>query len=300
MEQDKLKDIDINEFKNNGDFRVNANITDVKLDIKLVHPSNNFFGISNQLILDNLGNVYILKPQGTNTLDNGAFSPPLNIEGLLVDINTVNDDKMLELDLEASSSDISDLNKCMDTPYGFKLSQVMNNIGDMSTLNITNGTNGDAQLTDTIIKTGARLIINQRAFSIIRGNTKYFLFNFNIKNVGEFIAQKVLFKDIIPNGLTLCNRGMYIKNNNSQMVRISRDNYTINGRELLLTLQNIDENDVVSLVLVCFENSCNDSKNFNVGCISYVSYYGVNDETNTTSSRTLVINDISNTKKIFG
>ena len=38
---------------------------------------------------------------------------------------------------------------------------------------------------------------------------------------------------------------------------------------------------------------------FNVGCLSYVSYYGVNDATTPTSSRTLVINDLSNIKKLF-
>ena len=297
MEQDKLKDIYA--LKAIMDFRVDENITQIKFNIKLVHPPYNFSGISNQLILDNLGKLYSLNSKGTNTLDGESYSFPLNIEGLFVDINTVNDDRILELDLELSKNEVSNSNKCMDTPYGFKLSQIANNVGDNSTLNITNDVNGDAALDNNMMKSGANLIINQRAFSVRRGGSKYFLFNFNIKNVGEFSAQRVLFKDIIPNGLVLCNRGMFIKNSGSPMMRISSDNYTINGRELFLTLQNIDKNNSISLILVCFESSSCHMSDFNVGCLSYVSYYGVNDATTPTSSRTLVINDLSNIKKLF-
>lgn len=231
--------------------------TNFVLNFILYKPSYN---LPNELVLDNTGFYYVYDTD--KTLVNGeSINLSIGAKGTFMVLRALNEDKTLQINLLDTSNEINNYNldyKCLDTPYGFKLSDIINNLGmNLNDIKI-NFKDGNGQ-------GDANLLLTQTGFSVTDNDKKTLTFNFTIENNGSEVARKVLFKDILPNSVSLNLGGIYI----NSVYPNSRD-VKLNSKSLFVRIPDIPVGESVTLTIVCRLNdeSCNE---FNVGVISYVS-----------------------------
>lgn len=276
-------------------------ITNPVVYIALISPGDNLCNLSNQLILDGTANGYTLQTPQNSQLNGVTYSVVLGVPGLLSTINAVNSDKVLKLTLE-SGSPANPLEPCIDTPYGFKLSQLFGNMGAVSMLTPTNTKSSGQTIPSNNGWTNmAHLIMSQRAFRITKNGQAYTVFNFTIKNVGKAPAQKVLFKDIIPEGATLCQRAIFVKYTGVVTNRLTSDNYELNNnRQLFILLKNLQPDMEATISIVCIRDNCSSIKRVvNVGALTYVAYQGFDNTSSPSNSSTVIVQQISNPKPLI-
>lgn len=281
------------------------------IDIAVLRPGDNMCGIANQLILDSITTTYKLKSvppvkskgggqkpgEPSPTLNGKVYPITLGVEGVYRSINAVNSDKLLEFQIETGTVE-DPMSYCEDTPYGFKLSNIMYNIGPIYSVE-PNKTNNITLKVDNGWKDIAHLLFVQRAFIVNKCGCRYVIFSFTLKNVGTSKARKILFKDILPEGLTLLNNSIYVQEGRTGrgMYKLSSKKYTITGRKIMASLDDIDVSEEVIVTLVC--NLPNSTCIFetNVGALSYVGFQATK-TTKTAMTRTLILTQLSNIKKI--
>lgn len=260
-----------------------ATNTNFKLNFILFTQSYN---LPNELILDNTGFYYAYDPSKT-LVDNNPINLSIGNEGVFMILKTLNTNKTLTINLSNTLTQISNYNsgyKCLDTPYGFKLSDVINNLGmdfnDIS-MNFKDGAGmGDANLS-----------LTQTGFFVLNDGNRTVTFNFIIENNGSEVARKVLFKDILPDGVSLKLSGVYINS-----VCANSSDVKINSKSLFVKLPDIEIGETITLTIVCVLNS--ESYNeFNVGAISYVSKV-IQDATTEQTADITIKQIISNSKEI--
>ncbi len=287
-------------MKNESEVSKRA-ITNPKLYIGLIGLGGNIYSIPNELILDNFGSTYSIKSGDESKLNGQEYTIPLGFEGLLTILNAVNEDRVLEVDLQEGETK-SNFNEYLDTPYGFKLSEVMNNMGDVTSLTPTNTDTSGVTLDSGNGWTNmGHLIISQKAFSLYKGYEEVLVFTFNIKNVGSKLSQNILFKDLLPKGVTLRERDTFVKYSGFATMRLTTDNYTLkNNRLLYIKLNDIKEGGEATITFVCTKNSNVGDVRMNIGALSYVAYqcFDNEDVSEANNSTTVLVNLISNSKSI--
>ncbi len=244
------------------------------------------YNLPNELVLDNTGFYYVY--DADKTLVNGeSINLSIGVKGTFMVLRALNGNKTLQINLSDTLTEINNYSldyKCLDTPYGFKLSDVINNLGtDLNDIKI-NFKDGDGQ-------GDANLSLIQTGFSVKGDGEKTVTFNFTIENNGSEVARKVLFKDILPNSVSLNLAGIYI----NSVYPNSRD-VKLNSKSLFVRVPDISVGESVTLTIVCRLNdeSCNE---FNVGVISYVSKV-VPDGTGAQASNITIKQIVSNSKEI--
>lgn len=257
--------------------------TNFVLNFILYKPSYN---LPNELVLDNTGFYYVYDID--KTLVNGeSINLSIGAKGTFMVLRALNEDKTLQINLLDTSNEINNYNldyKCLDTPYGFKLSDIINNLGmNLNDIKI-NFKDGNGQ-------GDANLLLTQTGFSVTDNDKKTLTFNFTIENNGSEVARKVLFKDILPNSVSLNLGGIYI----NSVYPNSRD-VKLNSKSLFVRIPDIPVGESVTLTIVCRLNdeSCNE---FNVGVISYVSKV-IPDAAGGQASNITIKQIVSNSKEI--
>lgn len=222
-----------------------------------------YCNIPNELIIDNTGDNYLY--EATNTKINGQSAQlTLNTPGSLLTLNALNSDEVLEFQLKDDNkphpiTPILD-EECINTQYGFRLSEVMSSIGNFIRLSTDSFPTANYE---------AEVTLTQRAFIIEKDCKKKVIFNFYLQNTGNESARRILFKDLFPQGVTLTLGGIFV---NGCYAYPEYSN--IEGRRLFIRIPDMPKRGSATLTLVCnlSEDYCPDD--VNVGVIAYVSKYG--------------------------
>lgn len=224
-----------------------------RLRIKLFGNHNCNNGITNNLILDNVGKRYSYV-SGTANFDNNCFNPDFNTNGLFTEVYSSDENRLLKLTLLSGESCGCDSlnNLAVDGNYGFKLSEIMYNIENFN------------NLTRTCDELNANICINQRAYLLNRCGRAYVLCNFNLLNNGNNLAQKILFKDIFPENILVGEKSIFL--NGSKLC--SKDMY-LNRNKVIIKLPDLDAGKDMNLTIVGV--LCRFIRKNNFATISYVS-----------------------------
>lgn len=224
-----------------------------RLRIKLFGNHNCNNGITNNLILDNVGKRYFYV-SGTANFDNNGFNPDFNTNGLFTEVYSNDENRLLKLTLlDSESSRCNTLNNLfIDENYGFKLSEIMYNIENFN------------NLTKACDELNANICINQRAYLLNRCGIAYVLFNFNLLNNGTNLAQKILFKDIFPENILVCEKSIFL--NGCRLC--SKDMY-FDKNKVIIKLPDLDAGKDMNLTIVGV--LCRLIRKNNFAIISYVS-----------------------------
>lgn len=224
-----------------------------RLRIKLFGNHNCNNGITNNLILDNVGKRYSYV-SGTANFDNNCFNPDFNTNGLFTEVYSSDENRLLKLTLLSGESCGCDSlnNLAVDENYGFKLSEIMYNIENFN------------NLTRTCDELNANICINQRAYLLNRCGRAYVLCNFNLLNNGNNLAQKILFKDILPENILVGEKSIFL--NGSRLC--SKDMY-LNRNKVIIKLPDLDAGKDMNLTIVGV--LCRFIRKNNFATISYVS-----------------------------
>lgn len=252
---------------------------------------NAYCNVPNELILDNAG--YYYRFDGTNSKINGTeTNVVLNVPGSLITLNALDSDQKIEFKLSRETSFDKPVNlnpeaidDCINTQYGFKLSEVIYNLTKIENVEL-----------DTFGKDtkGSHITLTQRAF--LAREKRQIIFNFYFKNTGFENARNVLFKDILPKGVTLNLNGVYV---NSCLC--SSDNVNVDGQKILVKMPVIDRMGTATLTLICTISDDHPCGQVNVGVVSYVSKFvtSVQQSTKANNYNPIHINQcMSNAKSI--
>lgn len=241
-----------------------------KIRVKLYGDDNR---ITNNLILDNVGEKYSYIKY-TASFDNEKFDPNFNSAGVTTKVFTKEQNKILEMSLDKKNNENNVDSNYSDRKNEFKLSQVMRNIGDISKLIKSNKNEK------------ANIIIKQRAFIICRCGRWYVIFNFNLSNVGNNVAQKILFKDVFSTNLYISKENVFLDG-----IRIKNKDIFLKKNKLVIDVYDIKPGNECDITIIA--QICDFRRITNFGIISYVSNsYKVGNNTVTNISQKL-----SNVKK---
>lgn len=253
-------------------------------------------GIINRLILDNWGDYYY----DYRVTDLNSVTSPLefNSYGFSFILSSLNEDRYVKINLYKTPQDgISNLlsprsidkrSLCTDTPYGFKLSQIMNNLLDIDQISLDGKPNGENF--EGIIY--PELAITQNIDIDHDGSRNYVIFRFNISNPNVsgktvLVARKILFKDILPVG-TLFKEVLL----NGE--KCDEECVSLDGRRLFVKLPIIKEGESIELSVVCLIDKFS-GEGLNTGALVYVFNNLFNEKENslTTKIYTLLSNSLS-------
>lgn len=272
----------------------NINKDNKKYVIYLVNkaPSENS-GIINDLILDNWGDYYY--DYRTTELNSVVEPLKFNSSGFSFILSSLNDDRNVKINLYKTPKDRNynlipprDINKrylYIDIPNGFKLSQIMNNLLDIDQISLDGKLNGENF--DNIFEPELTLTqkINLERHELFNRVT----FTFNISSLsvpGKIVlsARRVLFKDILPQGVLF--KGVLLNGKNYDDKCIN-----LNGRRLFIKLPIIKDGESIELSIECLIDKLR-GDSLNVGALTYVSNNLLNkqDDTLTTNVYTLLSN----------
>jgi len=253
-------------------------------------------GIINRLILDNWGDYYY----DYRVTDLNSLIAPLefNSYGFSFILSSLNEDRYVKINLYKnpqegmrnllSPRDTNKRSLCTDTPYGFKLSQIMDNLLDIDQISLDGKPDGENF--DGIMY--PELTITQN-INIDRDNScNYAIFKFNILNPNVsgktvLVARRILFKDILPLG-TLFKEVLL----NGR--KCDKEFVNLDGRRLFVKLHIIKEGESVELSVVCLIDEFS-GEALNTGALVYVFNNLFNAEENslTTKVYTLLSNSLS-------
>ena len=215
----------------------------------------------NRLILDNIGLNYSYV-DGSSSFDNAIFNPNFNNKGIFTEVHTNYEDKLLKILLSPNSSNsdncrIFDSNCAEKCETGFRLSQIMQNIGDIEKLDKNcEGFNSN-------------ICIKQKRFILNRCGRCYVIFNFNLLNNGNNLAQKILFRDILPSNVLINSRSVFLDgekissndiylDKNYLVVKLNdlkpKENINITVVGLLFSFMRVDNFATISYVSSCFKH----------------------------------------------
>lgn len=264
---------DINELDNSSSKTYNITFV-------VNNPVDEGCNTPNELILDNTGYDYLYKPKKTKI--DGKPIELYFVECALSILNALDSSKILKIRLR-DSKDIQSINSydCLDTPYGFKLSTSIENLGDISKIT-PNDKNKDGQ---------ASITLTQRAFLINRNGRSIIVFNFYFKNTGTDAARNVLFKDILPKGVTLNLGGIYINS-----CAPSPSDVNIDSQRIFVNMPDIPRGGSATLTLICTIN-LNTCDEVNLGVVTYVSSF-ITSESSGSPYDITVKQDMSNIRSI--
>ncbi len=236
---------------------VNRNCCGIKenfytMRIKLFGNISFMNSVCNELLLDGTSGNYVYV-DNTAYLDNKTFNPNLYLNNILTGIYASDKDRLVELSMSktlGSSNCNHDDSKIQCT--GFKLSEIMSSIGDLSTLS------------DFSHEFSADICVEQDVCFINKCFGRYVVFNFKLYNTGCGISQNLLFKDIFPSDIHLDKRGIFIDGN-----RVCDDRVDISNNKVLIKLPNLGCKEGLNITIV----GCTflRSSGINFATISYVS-----------------------------
>lgn len=269
--------------------------------IILLYLKDNVECIPNQLILDGMSDLYSMKTASEPPGLNGEICQfDVGTKGMLTSVNALHRDMIL--DFEVKEGEIPNyMEDDEDTPYGFKLSQIMENIGNIDTIEPNNPCYKDIPENNGW-KDIANLSFIQNAFYVEEHGCRYIVYEFKIKNVGSAKARKVLFKDIFPNGITPMEDHVYAKYGNTPLFKVKRKKYEIKERRILLKLVDLREGEDVTLVIKCTLDKDICPIDANVGALSWVGWQSCRAEEDLLDdmSAALIFTKLSNKKKLRG
>lgn len=226
------------------------------IEITLKHPETNKYNIGNNLILDNCGkyacdiNQFIL--------DGVKFCPNLYIRGVFENIYSRNSNRVLRLTLCDLLREDLYQEEQGDTSYGFKLSQIIDDLGDLSLLT--------RESQESSVNKYADISFTQKVVVFTRCCRKHVIFSFKLKNLGDNVASKLLFKDVLPNNICIFKNGIFLNGKS-----IEKSNVNMEGRRIFVDLPDLDVNGEIDLIMVgLLEGDC---ETINVGCLCYKSGY---------------------------
>lgn len=229
------------------------------LEVNLKHSEENEYDIANNLVLDGCTNRYICDMNGF-IIDCIPFCPNFNLRGIFEDVYARNSDRNLKFSLyqnfHESREDYDDGKS--DTTYGFKLSQILENVGDLDKVN------GTKEIIS--VNEYADITLTQKAIIYRKGSTRFIVFKFKLKNEGSYVAKKLLFKDIFPQNIKLLKEGIF-----KDGIRIDEERVDFKGRRILIKIEDLDAGKEVDLIMVGV--LCGEYGTINVGVLSYISGY---------------------------
>lgn len=264
-----------------------STLTTLAFYIAVLHPKDLNCKIPNVLILDHVTDDYTIQNGNSSpNLDSSFLKFNLGVQGVYRSINAVMEDRLLTF-LLTKKSTTNNVEECEDTPYGFKLSEIINRVGNplvvkadqVGTINSA-GVDGWEDL--------AQINIYQKGYRIDRNNDVYFFFEFDITNIGTKIARQVIFKDILPDGVTPLKSTVKVDGN-------SYGDVNVTGRKLIVNLLDINPEESIKLTFLCKMSSCSCVNRTNVGCIGYLAWHAIKEPT---CSKTIYITQITNVKSI--
>lgn len=222
------------------------------LEINLKKSGENPYSIANNLILDSCGNYSCDINQFL--LDGMKFFPNIYKKGILENIYSINSDRHLEFslcDISNNHVDFKDEERA-DTSYGFKLSQIISNLGDLSQI--------DKNL--NINELGG-IKFTQNAVIFSKCNRKHIIFSFKLKNVGNTTSSKILFKDVFPRSVNIYENSIFVNGK-----YINKESISICGRRVVIKFDDLCAGEEIDLIMVgSFREDCD---SINCGVISYV------------------------------
>lgn len=230
-----------------------SNISKYFLEVTLKSSGDNSYSIANNLILDGCGKYTCDINQFV--LDGKQFFPNIYKIGILENIYARNSDRHLEFslcDVKDGYKECDDEEKA-DTSYGFKLSQIISNLGDLS--QITNDLTAD--------EFGSIEFV-QKAVIFSKYNRKHIIFSFKIKNLGSNTASKILFKDVVPCGVCIYENAIFVNGK-----YVNKNNLSIDGRRIIIKFDDIAANEEIDLIMVgSLQDGC---ESINCGALTYIS-----------------------------
>ncbi len=237
------------------DFDMNKGVYNLQINIK--HSEENSFDIANNLILDGCQSKYGYN-MNSFMVDDTHFYPNFNIKGIFEDIYARLSDRILKFSLCKGDDSLSEEDPKADTSYGFKLSQIIDNLGNIDEINkekeiISINEHGD-------------ITLYQKALVYKKGLNRFIIFKFNIKNIGNYVAKKLLFKDILPQNVKLLEGGVFLNEK-----RIDEKLLDIDGRRVLVKVDELYPSNELNLIIVGV--LCDEGSSLNAGVLSYVSGY---------------------------
>ncbi len=230
-----------------------SNISKYFLEVILKSSGDNSYSIANNLILDSCGKYTCDINQFV--LDGNQFFPNIYKVGILENIYARNSNRCLEFslcDVRDGCEECSEDEKA-DTSYGFKLSQIISNLGDLS------------QITkDLTVNEFGNIEFTQKAVIFSKYNRKHIIFSFKLKNVGSNTASKILFKDVLPGGVCIYDNAIFINGK-----YVNKDNLSMDGRRIIIKFDDIGADEEIDLIMV---GSMQDGyESINCGVLTYVS-----------------------------
>ena len=245
-----------------------------KLKIKLYGSNDCYNHAKNGLILDNVGEKYSYV-NDTASFNDSFFNPNFSSDGVLTKVFTRKSNKILDLTLNNSFKSEKFKSDYSDKKSDFKLSQIMNNIGNINNLIKSNH------------HQSANVLIKQDMVVLNSCGIFYAIFNFDLHNTGNDIAQKVLFKDVFPENILLNRKNIFLEGNT-----IKCSNVFLNRNKVIINLPNLNEGKRYNVTIV--GRICAPMRNSNFAIISCVdNCFRLNNTTFTNMSQRL-----SNVKKI--
>lgn len=253
-------------------------------------------GISSDLILDNYLDYYYI-PQSSEV--DGEYAPNLFLNkcGYTQILSAVNKDKEIRLVLCKDKPQGEDYKppikdncneNCLDTPFGFKLSQILRNLNKMHQIQKDN-----FPITKELYYTS--LSVTQKGFYIEKDGKIYLKFQFKVENNNNNLdARRILFKDILPKGLSVIRDQIYVDDK-----CVNSYNLDIEGRRIFIKLPMLRAKQYTTLSLLCSVDRCNLSNSglFNVGAVcnvgsNYSSINTLNTNVVVTVSNAVCLRDI--------
>lgn len=222
------------------------------LEINLKKSGENPYSIANNLILDGCGKYSCDINQFL--LDGVKFSPNIYKKGILENIYSINTDRYLEFSLCNILNNHVDFKyeEKADTSYGFKLSQIISNLGDLSQVYKNSNINefGDIEFI-------------QNAVIVSKCNRKHIIFSFKLKNVGNNTSSKILFKDVLPSNVNIYENAIFVNGK-----YINKESISICGRRVVIKFDDLCVGEEINLIMV--GSLIKDCDSINCGVISYV------------------------------
>lgn len=209
-------------------------------------------GISNKMLLDNLGDKYI---------SNGScakfgcmdFYTNFNSNGICMEIYSDSSDKTFQVGMRKSKGDITKSSCQYSYGEGFSLSEVMDNVGDIDDLVLSNS------------GCMASITINQRVCVVSKCGKPYVIFKFTLKNNGEGTAQKILFKNKFNRNILIDGCNVFLNG-----CKVKEDDIFLNRNVMKIKIPDMKCGEEVCLIVVggVFNGF---PREYSYGIISYVS-----------------------------
>lgn len=240
----------------NNNESLNTPSNPINFQIGLFAPVvKEYVGIVSQVILDSWWKYYL---QYRATRLDGVSAPSLfNNCGYTEIVSSLYDNREISLVMydkpdqsyyfetrnpEKENEDLA----CCDTPVGFKLSQILRNVGDLNQVAMDSGK--AAQLDPSFGQTPVQILnFTQTGYISDDKDDRRLIFKFQITNISKiFVARRVLFKDIFAKGVSLIPGEVYINGKKVEDFKVCYE-----GRRLFVRLPVINPGVTVTLVVVC-------------------------------------------------